>query len=867
MGCAGSRPHLLPSLSNNHINTPQKGFILFDSKTVEYLKANETEIKAKLKERCDQKLSKKNIGGSKPFSLSNAKKSIFNNNNNGDSSSNGLKSNKSNVSLAAGSTDAVLLTETVASLKENFINSAVDYVLKYALNDFDIENFKSSNHLSLKQIRKEIIKKNSSNNKISLSKLNSSVSMNNTSTSVAEANASLTTSSTVQDFSLHTNKSIDPAFYKQALSTAIDEFGSFIQENFIVINEFQVKAETFIQNETIKEEEVVAVVVKEEENEQDEALKLKEALALARQNFYKGKVSTVCLTKTGGYVVKEVKEFQSQETEKLTVPAVEPTLEQIPSNTEQEQQQEKQSAENSEIVLETQTILVDDNLDKIKQLILKAFDCSLQEKLTINEFSMIKTHLVNLLNETIESIVNYTTKSSAVNESSSSDDFILDLNAAEHADLLILNLEKSKRLIENLNFFNESDLELVDEKLVEAILNLDYVNKEFKSYLKILEESQIKELETKKQSSTNKFEEYIVKAEVLLSKNIKIRLLADQIDELNAKLPKKLFTCKCLPHPNEVNQSVTVSEQMETNNEQMPEIDIKKELAISILNVGEILAKTIDHCCNEETTTTPVVTESNEIHVDIIVSSQQDEQEKVEQKVNKQESATEASGSSISSMSSPSVSTSSMSPSGSISPVQKQTEQQVSGEDLIETKSPQRSNINLVEENMELIEKFKCVAQDKMDHLSEISYLVNEISADNQRSMKYIVETDSSSDINQQQNQSHSVTFRSEKSLETNTSKRMSLDEELFYHLEEVDKKVKYMNETCSENEDDDDDENDDEDYDFDPELENVDDERLFHPRTPAKIKNDIKSNRNADLQNEIKQISNVIQGKIIILL
>jgi len=362
---------------------------------------------------------------------------------------------------------------------------------------------------------------------------------------------------------------------------------------------------------------------------------------------------------------------------------------------------------------------------------------------------------------------------------------------------------------------------------------------------------------------TNKFEEYIVKAEVLLSKNIKIRLLADQIDELNAKLPKKLFTCKCLPHPNEVNQSVTVSEQIEINNEQMPEIDIKKELAISILNVGEILAKTIDHCCNEETITTPVETESNEIHVDIIVSSHQDEEEKVEQKVNKQESATEASGSSISSMSSPSVSTSSMSPSGSISPVQKQTEQQVSGEDLIETKSPQRSNINLVEENMELIEKFKCVAQDKMDHLSEISYLVNEISADNQRSMKYIVETDSSSDINQQQNQSHSVTFRSEKSLETNTSKRMSLDEELFYHLEEVDKKVKYMNETCSENEDDDDDENDDEDYDFDPELENVDDERLFHPRTPAKIKNDIKSNRNADLQNEIKQISNVIQGII----
>ena len=144
--------------------------------------------------------------------------------------------------------------------------------------------------------------------------------------------------------------------------------------------------------------------------------------------------------------------------------------------------------------------------------------------MTIGEFSLIKTHLVNLLNETIESIVAYTTKSSAVNESSAGSDqqFILDLNAVQHADLLISNLEKSKRIIENLYFVQEHDLESIDEKLVEAILNLDYVNKEFKSYLKILEESQIKELQSKKQMGNKMFEDYIAKAENLLNKNIKI---------------------------------------------------------------------------------------------------------------------------------------------------------------------------------------------------------------------------------------------------------------------------------------------------------------------------------------------------------
>jgi len=110
------------------------------------------------------------------------------------------------------------------------------------------------------------------------------------------------------------------------------------------------------------------------------------------------------------------------------------------------------------------------------------------------------------------------------------------------------------------------------------------------------------------------------------------------------------------------------------------------------------------------------------------------------------------------------------------------------------------------------------------------------------------------------------VVFRTAEISSSLSSKRMSIDEELFYHLEEVDKKVKYMNETCSEDEGgDDDDDLDDENFDYDEsvELENGNDERLFHPRTPAKIKSEVRNNRAVNLHEEIKQISNVIQDLV----
>lgn len=664
-----------------------------------------------------------------------------------------------------------------------------------------------------------------------------------------------------------------------------------------MINEFDAQkniettsADATVETKSIEaiKEETAAEEAKAVEDE-DEALKLKEALALARQNFYKGKVSTVCLTK-GGYVVKEVS--TSQSTLQTTSVTTTTNLNEVDSQTseaklEQEIKQEEEEEEKKE---ETQA---DQNLELVKQLLSKAFDMT-QEKLTICEFNLIKTHFVNLLNETIESIVNYTTRSSTVNESISADQFSFDLQASHHADFLIINLERAKRIIESLNSIDENDFSLVDEKLIEAILNLDYVNKEFKSYLKILEESQLKELESKRQTAS---ENDLDNAEVLINKNIKIRMLADEIDELNSRLPKKLFSCKCLPHPTEANQTSTLQTAQV---EEETSVDIKKEIAMSILNVGEIIAKTIDHYSSDAKQEAPVVEaklvvdetteETTEKPTEII--SQPEEEEAVQEQLvesndelhvnvvsgNEAKDATTTT-STVSSLSSPSVSTSSMSPTEPISPVDTKPPliEQSKEEDM--SKSPKCNSLIESTANIDLIEKFKCAPLDDKLDSRDLSYLEHKYEengsfVDLDKDQK---SSSSSSDLltSSNQNVSQEVKFRNtDSSLVSNAltacstqnqAKRMSLDEELFYHLEDVDKKVKYMNETCSENESDDDGEDENDDYDLDGvDLENADDERLFHPRTPAKIKQEIKaSTRNADLQNEIKQISNVIQDLV----
>lgn len=331
MGCTGSKPHLLLSSTisshhnhsthhHHHHQSPQKGFILFNEKTFDYLKDNESEIKQKLIKRCEQKILTTSLDPKQQLLLmqaanassggtigtssisralfSNAKRSLLPSLNEDKVKPNETVNTVSSVGATpttptnpANSSVVTTASPTNTKFKEMAIDAAVDYVLKYAINDFDIDNFKSSNHLSLKQIRKDIMKK--TNNRESLTKINQALG----------SSGSNSNKTAIQH---------DMAYYKLALHTAIDEFGSFIQENFIVINEYQKKPESQKSDES-KQDAGCKVNGADDTGttgaiSDEESLKLKEALELARQNFYKGKMSMVCLTKAGGYVVKEITE-------------------------------------------------------------------------------------------------------------------------------------------------------------------------------------------------------------------------------------------------------------------------------------------------------------------------------------------------------------------------------------------------------------------------------------------------------------------------------------------------------------------------------------------------------------------------------
>lgn len=152
MGCTGSKPHLLltsgggsngggglGSNGNGLAPSPShKGLILFNSRTLAYLRAHQVEIGPALTKRCSQKLETAAI----PVS----KSSI-------------LKPKK--TSAAAAISTSASAPAPLAD-QQPLIGQAVDYVMHYALNEFDLSSFSRSNHLSMKQIRKDILKKASS---------------------------------------------------------------------------------------------------------------------------------------------------------------------------------------------------------------------------------------------------------------------------------------------------------------------------------------------------------------------------------------------------------------------------------------------------------------------------------------------------------------------------------------------------------------------------------------------------------------------------------------------------------------------------------------------------------------------------------
>lgn len=174
MGCTGSKPHLLLSSSLNQntnggpIASPQKGFILFNSKTLAYLRAHENATKLALIKRCRQKLCN-DTGANATGAASNGQaqqqqpplnktSSLLN------SAKRTLLSGSSSAHTHPTSPKSATLNGVSPhDAKDPAIEQAVQYVMNYALSDFDIESFQRSNHLSMKQIRKDIMKKSMTN--------------------------------------------------------------------------------------------------------------------------------------------------------------------------------------------------------------------------------------------------------------------------------------------------------------------------------------------------------------------------------------------------------------------------------------------------------------------------------------------------------------------------------------------------------------------------------------------------------------------------------------------------------------------------------------------------------------------------------
>ena len=166
-------------------------------------------------------------------------------------------------------------------------------------------------------------------------------------------------------------------------------------------------------------------------------------------------------------------------------------------------------------------------------------------KMPIDEFLSIKNDLATVLTQTGEYIVSYSNKSSIYNESSHSSELeeenskkLFDL-AKSCGETLLENLEKSKNIIEILNIINEKDYNLIDEKLLESTLNLDYVNREFKAYLALLDES-LKQNKEKFESSLKQAENF----KEIFDKNAEIKLCVMQLSTLIQSLPRQLFVSK-----------------------------------------------------------------------------------------------------------------------------------------------------------------------------------------------------------------------------------------------------------------------------------------------------------------------------------
>ena len=154
----------------------------------------------------------------------------------------------------------------------------------------------------------------------------------------------------------------------------------------------------------------------------------------------------------------------------------------------------------------------------------------------LDEFVSLRDSMdmLAVMRDTLECIVRYSTRPN--------DEETL-TTAAEESTSLTANLLKSARIIEAMQRLDEHDqVHCVDVKLVEGVLNLDYVVDEFRSYLRLVCD------EASKRGCGADDEEY---RKCLDEMSVLVERVATAIETT----PVKLFTSKGLPTPREINSS------------------------------------------------------------------------------------------------------------------------------------------------------------------------------------------------------------------------------------------------------------------------------------------------------------------------
>lgn len=156
----------------------------------------------------------------------------------------------------------------------------------------------------------------------------------------------------------------------------------------------------------------------------------------------------------------------------------------------------------------------------------------------LDEFVSLRDSMdmLAVMRDTLECIVRYSTRPSDEETS---------ITAAEESTSLTANLLKSARIIEAMQRLDEHDqVHCVDVKLVEGVLNLDYVVDEFRSYLRLV------------------CDEASKRGGAADDDNVEYRKCLDEMSVLVERVataiettPVKLFTSKGLPPPREINSS------------------------------------------------------------------------------------------------------------------------------------------------------------------------------------------------------------------------------------------------------------------------------------------------------------------------